>query len=513
MDRTASHTRSDAEWTPLLHWIDQAMLDGVALHPMPASIRHQLEAWGMPLSEDPVDAFHEALALVMPLYHSRPASQMTDGPAMEQRPPPTRDWTTAQEDSISRILKVQGMPGATEAAWLIQRNGWHWPESAVSALLAHLQDHPRDWPTLGRHLPPLAAWLTRQLTGHPWAYPEGPPDRRQIGFTPMLTYLFRWIQLTPDPALTWLADHHAELDNELWEAFLDQFHDLLPAESLDLLRRRTDLAPADRRIRWLQTRARLGDPGLLEEVMDRIGAMWRMEGGMPSLVLPKAGPAWEWSGSIPPNGSFNRTTALYDLASCLPPNYWTSRTGMTPDTFLDAIFRSDQQRIWVNLVYHQLGSMPDPDWCLAFLGHHLAHPEIVLDGPVVPLARYIPSTRLAPLLESRIRLSRFQLWLDRPEGQLLVSPGLFWTEGLLETVFHAFQMRPALAYEAAVSEAFMTALAWRSHLGGMLRRSSGRGLQQSLPGPLSRLAPDILQVILLRQDLHQAFDPKATSRA
>ena len=157
--------------------------------------------------------------------------------------------------------------------------------------------------------------------------------------------------------------------------------------------------------------------------------------------------------------------------------------------------------------------MPDPEWCLAFLNHHLDQPEVPLDGPALPLTRHIPSTRLAPLLESRIRQSRFQLWLDRPEGQLLMSPGLFWTESLLEAVLHAFQMRPALAYEAAVSESMMTALAWRSHLGGMLRRSAGNGLLQSLPGPLSRLAAYIQEVIQLRKDLHQAFDPKATTRA
>lgn len=472
---------------------------------MPESVKQIARQLEVTLAEDPAEAYLEWMALTHPLELGAREFIVSGQQEMIGRPPPERQWSPQQVHILSHILTIPDTPGLKEAAWLLHRNAWHWPEACIPALLDLVDQQPALWSVIGDGWPPLTQWLDHQLGNKPSLFPKGPPDPRKVAIRDWPVYLYRWLHLAPEPALHWLLEHHQEVPEETWETWLELYGAALPVALLPLLIARTPSPDSGRIMPWLRARTRTGDTALIQEVMNRIQPMIRLQKNSLELILPPGGPDWWWTGMPEPPTGFRRKSAFTQMISCLPPDCWTSWFSGSPDELMGQIFSSPDASTLVPAVYLQLTNFPDPEWCLSFLQHRLASPEVELPGSEVTLTRYIPSTDLASLVDAHIRASRYQLIPGSPVWHVLLSPHLFWTEPLLEAVIHAFQQRPALAYEAAVDEAFFNALAWRGSLGGLLRRSLRDGFRQVFPAPFSRLAPHILEVVECRKALHLAL--------
>ena len=492
-------------WAVLISWLDEAILFGTANRPIPLEIRTIATDWGVDLSDDPDQAILELLTVASVLQDGTLSRSITPETGNNNRPESSQIWTRDQVIAIRELLEYPQVPGMRETAWLLRRNGWQWPEATVPTLLDLMSQHPTLWSENQDLLPPLAVWMAGQLQAHALTFPDGPPPNRSLSLDAWPHFLHRWIQRHPQPALDWLQTHSASLPPEIWEPWLTAYSPFLPEETLPLL---IKLTPEEYPLPWLQARIRCGDVELIQDVQLIVRSMIQMTNDQLDLTLPAAGPAWEWTGYPSTQSGFRRKKAFADLVSCLPPSAWTDWFSLDINTFYSRVFTSPDAATLVPAIYGQLLTFPEPAHCLGFLQHRLLHLDITLPAPETPLTQYIRSADLAPLVDREIRRSRFQLIPGSPAWNLLMSPYLYWTEPLLEGVLQVFQSRPAFSYEAATDEDFVTALAWRGPLGGLLRRSQKDGLRQVFPGPFARLAPYILEVIQCRKRVHQALDTR-----
>lgn len=492
-------------WTTLISWLDEAILFGTANRPIPLEIRTIATDWGMELSDDTNQAILELMTVATVLQDGKHAKAISPETGSSSRPEPSRTWTKDQVDAIRDMLGYPHAPGIRETAWLLRRNGWPWPEASVPTLLDLMNQLPALWLENQDLMPPLAPWMARQVKAHALTFPDGPPPNRSLSLDAWPHFLHRWIQGHPQAALDWLQSHYASLPSEIWEPWLTMYGYLLPAEALPLL---ITLTYEDFPLLWLQARIRCGDAALIQEVKRIVRPMIQMNNDQLDLTLPTGGSAWEWTGYPSSQSGFRRKQAFTDLVSCLPPSAWTDWFSVDINTFYSRVFNSPDAATLVPAIYGQLLTFPEPAHCLGFLQHRLLQPDIALPAPESPLAKYIRSADLAPLVDQEIRRSRFQLIPGSPAWNLLMSPYLYWTEPLLEGVLQVFQSRPAFAYEAATDEEFVNAIAWRGSLGGLLRRAQKDGLRQVFPGPFARLAPHILEVIQCRKRIHQALDTR-----
>lgn len=491
-------------WARVREWLNEATFAGRDAGPVPEDIRDLVRSWGLDLPEDPARACLDLQALIWPLADTTRPDRIPEG-SIPDPPPPACLWTEDQIRGIRRVLAVPGCPGLPELAWLLQRSGRPFPEPVFDDLIRALDDAPQDWRLIDGLLPPRATWLA---THHPALRvldPFGPPSADIRPGWPLAAYLDRWTRKSPEAASQWIIREAGRLPSSLAKDWLEAGGTGIPPDVIPAIEA-FQAAHGQVADAWA-LRARAGDTGLIRSVAERVRPMVSIRDGNLHLDLPPSGPAWLWPGMPWIPSGFRRKAAFCSLVACLPPGAWPEWTLWPFDTFVAAAFRSSDAGLWAEALQAQAVTFMEPGLSLAWLENRFNHPDLKVPGLETSLTRDLPSSRLAPVVETAIRNDRYRIFLDSPVGRALLSPGLYWTAGLQDAVLQALQVRPALAWEGAGHEPFVRALAWRGHLGSWLRRFRSGGVRGDIPEPLANRMPEVRDIIQMRKTLVDLLPP------